>query len=437
MAALLLSGTALADTGLGADNWIQQNINPLLATYRQLHAHPELSLQEQNTATLAADALREAGYAVQTSVGGHGVLGVLENGDGPTLLIRGDMDALPITEATGLPYASTVRATTADGREVGVMHACGHDLHLTNLLGTAAMLAKMREQWVGTLVILAQPAEELGRGALAMIRDGLFERIPMPDYALALHVSSDLPAGSVGTISGWAAANVDTVKITIHGRGGHGARPHEANDPIVTAAQLVTALQTLVSRRVSPTEQAVVTVGLIRGGTKANIIPDQVELALTVRSYTDEVRQILLDGIRELANGICQAFACPQPPDIWINPDATPAVYNDPGLTARAVAVLRQRLGDDRVLAIEATMTGEDFGRYARAGGFPGLLLRLGSVDPDTLRAAVADGTPLPTLHSSHYAPDVAPTLSTGLRATSALALDLLAPPDPPDQSRQ
>ena len=429
---LVLAGTvttsATAAPNPATEAWIAQHLNPLLDTYRQIHANPELSLYEEKTAELAATALRNAGYQVQTGIGGYGVVGILSNGDGPTVLIRGDMDALPVTETTGLPYASTARAVTPEGLEIGVMHACGHDMHVTNLIGSATLLADLRDQWRGTLVILAQPAEELGKGALNMLNDGLLQRIPMPDYALALHVSSEVPAGTIGYVSGWTAANVDTVKITIHGRGGHGARPNEANDPIVTAAQLVTALQTLVSRRLSPIDAAVVTVGSFHGGSKANIIPERVDLALTVRSYTNEARRTVLDGIRQLTDGICQAFACPKPADIWINPDATPAVYNDPALTARAVAVLQQDLGADRVTEIKATLTGEDFGRYTIAGGFPSLLIRVGTVNLDVWRQAKATNTPLPGLHSSLYAPDPKPTLLTSLRATAAIALDLLAP---------
>lgn len=421
-------GNANAAPNLSIEAWIAQNLNPLLDIYRHIHANPELSLYEEKTAELAATALRNAGYQVQTGIGGHGVVGILRNGDGPTVLIRGDMDALPITETTGLPYASNARAVTADGLEVGVMHACGHDMHVTNLIGSATLLADLRDQWRGTLVMLAQPAEELGKGSLNMLNDGLLKRIPMPDYALAMHVSSEVPAGSIGYVSGWTAANVDTVKIAIHGRGGHGARPNEANDPIVTAAQLVTALQTLVSRRLPPIDPAVVTVGSFHGGSKSNIIPERVDLALTVRSYSPEARRTLLDGIRQLTDGTCQAFGCPKPADIWINPDATPAVYNDPALTARAVAALQQDLGAEHVTEIKATLTGEDFGRYTIAGGFPSLLFRVGTVNPEVWRQAKATNTPLPGLHSSLYAPDAKPTLITSLRATAAIALDLLAP---------
>lgn len=436
--AVLTAGLGAATAGSAAiaqpvgeviDRWAGDHLDQLVATYRDLHANPELSLNEVRTASVAAEHLRAAGFEVLTGVGGHGVVGLLHNGDGPTVLIRGDMDALPVVEQTGLPYASHQRVRRRDGSEVGVMHACGHDLHLSNLLGTAELLAALRDRWQGTLVIVAQPAEELGKGALMMIRDGLFDRIPTPDFALAMHVASDLPAGEIGYVSGWAAANVDTVNITIYGRGGHGARPQEANDPIVTAAALVTALQTLVSRRVAPSDTAVVTVGSFHAGTKSNVIPDKAELALTVRSYGDEVRKTLLDGIRQLADGICQAFACPQPADVWVNPDATPAVYNDPQLAERAAGVLQGLLGDGKVYRIPATMTGEDFGRYSRAGGFPGLLLRIGAVEPGQWRSAKEAGNPLPALHSSRFSPDARATLATSLRAMTTLALDLLGGP--------
>jgi amidohydrolase len=411
------------------DEWIDQALPGLLEDYRHLHAHPELSLQEKKTAAFVAKFLRKAGYSVDTGIGGHGVVGILRNGAGPTLLIRGDMDGLPVTEATGLPHASVHRTKNADGTMVGTMHACGHDIHVTNLLGMARLLASMRETWRGSLVILAQPAEEMGLGALMMIEDGLFDRIPRPDHGIALHVAGDLPVGTIGYVSGWAAANVDWVKITIHGRGGHGARPHQTIDPIVTAAHLITALQTIVSRRVDPSESAVVTVGSIHGGAKSNVIPDEVALELTVRSYTDEVRRLLLDSIEKMARETCDLFACPTPPDVWIKPAYTPAMYNDPDLVAHGVVLFRSLLGAENVQEIAATMTGEDFGRYTRRAGFPTFLYRLGSVHPERWSESRAGGEPLPSLHSSRFAPDAEPTLRMGLRSMSRLALSLLGPP--------
>ena len=287
-------------------------------------------------------------------------------------------------------------------------------------------MAELRKSWQGELVILAQPAEELGKGARMMIEDDLFSRIPLPDHAIALHVDAGLAAGKIGWISGWAAANVDSVDVTIYGRGGHGARPHQTVDPIVTAAHLVTALQTLVSRRVNPVEPGVVTVGSIHGGAKHNVIPDSVHLQLTVRSYSDEVRNLLLDGIRQLANDTCQTFGCPQPPDVEIKDEYTPAMYNDPDLTTQAVGVFRDFVGEQNVIAMVAAMGGEDFGRYHRSKGMPAFMFRLGSVAPSRMEAAEHGGEPLPSPHSSRYAPDPEPTLATGIGAMTRLALSLL-----------
>jgi len=409
------------------DEWVDRELPELLEVYRHLHANPELSLEETKTSALVAMSLREAGYSVETGIGGHGVLGILSNGLGPTLLIRGDMDGLPITESTGLAYASSVRTKNAEGVVVGVMHACGHDVHVTNLLGTARLLSEMRGAWRGTLVILAQPAEELGLGALRMIEEGLFEKIPSPDYGLALHVAAELPAGSIGYVSGWAAANVDSVEIKVHGRGGHGARPHETIDPVVTASYLVTALQTIVSRRIDPSEPAVVTVGSIHGGSKGSVISDEVQLALTVRSYSDETRHELLRLIEHVAREVCDLFECPKSPEFSTKDHYTPAMWNDPELVLHGIEVFRGLLGDENVREISATMTGEDFGRYSRAGKFPSFLYRLGSVSEESLRASRSGGDPLPSIHSSRYAPDPSLTIRTGLRSMTRLAMSLLA----------
>jgi amidohydrolase len=409
--------------------WVDAHLEELSALYRHLHAHPELSLEEEQTAARVAVELEPAGYSVTRGVGGHGVVAVLENGAGPTVLLRGDMDALPVTEATGLSYASSVRATRADGSETGVMHACGHDVHTANLVGTARLLADLRERWRGTIVVVAQPAEELGLGARSMLGEGLLERFPRPDFALALHVSNELPAGSVGYTEGWAAANVDSVDVRLHGRGGHGARPHQAVDPVVVAAHLVTALQTLVSRRVDPMNPAVVTVGSIHGGTKHNVIPDFVDLQLTVRSYSDEVRAQLLDGIRQLAADVCQTFRCPEAPTIRVKETYTPAVYNDPALARGAADLFAALFGDEAVARVPAGMGGEDFGMLPRAAEVPGLLYRLGSVDPALVAAAAAGGEALPSLHSSRFAPLPEPTLRVGVRSLGHLALGLLDAP--------
>lgn len=409
---------------------IEAQLDEITRLYMTLHREPELSLSEARTAARVGEALDAAGYAVTTGVGGHGVVAVLENGAGPVVMIRGDMDALPVTEATGLPYASEVRVSGPEGAEVGVMHACGHDVHTANLVGTGRTLAALRARWRGTLVLVGQPAEEVGLGARSMIGDGLFEHFPRPDYVLGLHVGGDLPAGQVGTTAGWWAANVDSVDIILYGRGGHGARPHRSIDPVVAAAHLVTALQTLVSRRVDPLEPAVVTVGSIHGGTKHNVIPDQVELKLTVRSYTDEVRAELQAGIRQLAEGTCATFRCPRPPLVAFKETYTPAAFNDPELTAAATGMFQALLGEQNVLERPAGMGGEDFGMLPRAAGAPGLMFRLGAVAPARYAASMeADGAPLPSLHSSRFAPLPAPTLRTGMRTLSNLALALLGPP--------
>ncbi|MBW2229468.1 MAG: amidohydrolase [Deltaproteobacteria bacterium] len=416
------------------DGWVERNVAGLVVLYKELHANPELSLEEEATAELVATELHRAGYEVTPAVGAFGVVGVLRNGAGPTVLIRADMDALPVTEATGLDYASRVVVTREDGKSVGVMHACGHDVHTTNLLATARLLALARDRWSGTLVLIAQPAEELGRGAKAMIGDGLFDRFPVPDYTLALHVESSLAAGEIGYRAGWAFANVDAVDVTIHGRGGHGARPHLASDPIVTASYFVTALQTLVSRRVDPKDSAVVSVGSFHAGNKHNVIPDEAHLQLTVRSYTDDVRKLLLDGITQIATDTCAIWDCPAPPDVTIREDYTPAVYNDPELTARAVRVFETAFGKQRVVERPPSMGGEDFGRYGRMLGVPSLIFRVGAQDPALLAASREPGGPkLPSLHSSRFAPKPEPTLRAAVRAMGLLALDLLQPPPEPE----
>lgn len=412
------------------DTWIDANLSAVVETYRHLHAHPELSLQETETAALVARSLEAAGYAVTPGVGGTGVVGVLENGDGPVLLLRGDMDALPVTETTGLDYASRVTVTQPDGRVAGVMHACGHDVHTSNLVAVARLLAEHRDAWAGTLVIVAQPAEEIGAGALAMIEDGLFERFPRPDHTLAVHVESELPAGQVGYTPGFAMANVDAVDVVFHGRSGHGARPHKAVDPILAASHFVTALQSIVSRRIDPQDPAVITVGVFQAGTKRNLIPDEARLELTVRSYEDSVRAQLLDGIRQIAEDTCRTFQCTAPPDISTREAYTPAAYNDPELTARAVTLLREAFGDDAVVERPPSMGGEDFGRYARELNVPGLMLRIGAQPKKRFeKSRRKGGEPLPSVHSSDFAPDAEPTLATAIEAMSLLALDWLAVP--------
>ena len=405
-------------------------LDALLGDYRHLHENPELSLQERNTSAYLAEQLAATGFEVTTGVGGYGLVATLQNGDGPVILFRADMDALPVEEQTNLPYRSTVRAVNAAGEDVPVMHACGHDIHMTVLLGIARQMATNRTGWHGTLLLIAQPAEEIGAGARAMLANGLYEQFPVPDYNLAFHVSPELPAGRIGYVRGYALANVDSVDITVYGRGGHGAFPHKTKDPIVIAARTVLALQTLVSRELSPLESAVVTVGSIHGGTKHNIIPDAVTLQLTVRSYSDETRDFLLRRIQEISQGIAQSAGLPEKrlPRITVKDEYTPAVYNNPDLLDRIIPVLEAALGENAVTAVDPVMGGEDFARYGRTQEqVPGALLWLGAVNALRYETAQSDGEDLPGLHSALFAPDAGPTIATGVRAMHAVLLELLA----------
>jgi hippurate hydrolase len=425
--AVASAGVSHAEANPRLEAWLDSNLPDLVNTYRELHAHPELSLEEKETAARVAKDFLSAGYKVTVGVGGHGVVGVLKNGPGPVVLIRGDTDGLPVREETGLSYASKVTSRREDGTETGVMHACGHDIHTTNLIGTARYLADARDTWSGTIVAIAQPAEELGRGAVAMMGDGLFERFPRPDYTVALHVESAMAAGTVGYTAGWSHANVDAVDVTIFGRGGHGARPHTTVDPVTASAFFITQLQTIVSRRVDPLDPAVITVGSIHGGHKHNVIPNEVTMQLTVRSYSDPVRETLLSGIRQIAEDTCKTFQCPKPPQISVRDQYTPAVYADPELVETAKRVFERALGSHNVIERRPSMGGEDFGRYARTLDVPGIMYRLGSIDPKSLRESTApNGTPLPSLHSSRYAPVPKPTLRTGIVTMSELVLELL-----------
>jgi amidohydrolase len=411
---------------------LQQEYPSLFDLYKHLHAHPELSLHEEQSAARVADELRKAGYEVTTGVGKHGVVGVLRNGPGATVLVRADMDALPVKERTGLPYASTVTAKDAQGNEVPVMHACGHDFHMTCLVGTARLLAQLRDLWHGTLVLIGQPAEEAGGGALAMLADGLFQRFPRPEFCLAIHDDSELAAGTVGYTPGFSGANVDSVDILVHGVGGHGAYPHKTKDPIVLAAQIVLDLQTIVSREVRPGDPAVVTVGSIRGGTKRNIIPDQVELQLTVRSYTDEVRRQTFDAIKRIARGQAIAAGIPEDrlPEVKVYDDLTPALYNDPALTERLSAVLKGWFGATNLIRKPPSMGGEDFSEYGRIDPkIPVCMFSVGGVSPDALKESQQNGKRLPSLHSPLWAPIPEPTIKTGVTTLTACVLELMGKP--------
>lgn len=397
------------------------------ALYTKLHQSPELSGHEEKTSAVLAERMKKLGFAVTSKVGGFGVVAVLKNGEGPTVLVRTDLDGLPVEEKTGLPYASKQTGIGDDGQKVGVMHACGHDVHMTVWIGAATRLAKDPSAWRGTLVFIAQPAEERGTGAKAMIADGLFTRFPRPSLAIALHGTNNLAAGTVGWIKGFALASVDTVEITLYGRGGHAAYPHNSVDPIALAAKVVLSLQTLVSRETNPLDPAVVTVGSIHGGTKANIIPEEVKLQLSVRSYRPEVRQALREGIIRTVKAEAQGARSPREPLITI--EAGPqAVFNDPAAVDRLAAAVGKALGAQNVTETERVMGAEDFGEYARAGEFPGVLLWLGTADPAKLAAAKAKGEGLPAMHSPFFAPDKDRALTAGVTALTEAVLEGLRP---------
>lgn len=427
LASWLAAAVPAARAQDGPRAWVEEHLDEIVELYRHFHANPELSFMEKETAARLAKELSAAGVEVTEDVGGTGVVGLLKNGEGKTIMLRCDLDALPVTEQTGLAYASKVKVTDpSTGVEVGVMHACGHDIHITNLIATARYLAKHKDQWRGTIMFVGQPAEERGSGAKAMLEDGLFEKFPKPDMAIALHDDATLEANKVGIRGGWSMANVDSVDITIIGRGGHGAAPHTTVDPIVTAAQLVLALQTIVSREMKPIDPAVVTVGSIHAGTKHNIISDRCHLQLTVRSYSDEVRQKVLDGIRRRAEGICQAAGCPEPPVIKVS-EGTPALFNDEKLTSRVRELFIKEFGKENVHESEATMGGEDFSQYARAG-VPVLMYRVGAVNAKRLARMKELGDP-PSLHSPIFYPDAEETLVTALHSMVATTLELLEKP--------
>ena len=434
LAASDLSAEASAKAGATLREAVAQKITAdypsLEAIYKDLHTHPELSLMEERTAGVVARELRAAGFEVTEKFGGYGTVAVLKNGPGPVLLIRADIDALPIQEETGLPYASKVRVKNLAGQEVPVMQACGHDIHVAVLAGTARVLASLRDRWTGTLILIGQPAEERGIGARAMLTAGLYRQFPKPDFVVALHDSATLPAGTVGTVEGFIMANVDWVVITVRGVGGHGAYPQTTKDPIVLAARIIGALQTIVSRETRPIDAAVVTVGSIHGGTKANVIPDEVKLQLTLRSYADEVRAHTLEAVKRICRG--EAIAAGMPEDRMpiitvIEEEATPATYNTPELTRRVRGALVGWLGADRVVPTEPEMGGEDFSQFGRTvERVPLCLFRLGAVAPEKVAESQRTGVPLPSLHSSKFAPLPEPTIKTGVTAMTAAALDLL-----------
>ncbi|MFZ2492294.1 MAG: amidohydrolase [Thermoanaerobaculia bacterium] len=433
LAALLLA-VALPAAAQTLEERVDRLLPKLVKTYQSLHATPELSTQEAKTSAFVAARLRELGVEVTERVGTYqdggtcyGVVGVLRNGAGPTVLIRSDMDGLPVTEQTGLAYASTVRAKGQGGDEVGVMHACGHDVHMTTLIGTAEMLIATRDRWSGTVLFVGQPAEEVVKGAAGMLAGGLYERFPRPDYAVAFHDMANIPAGKVGYVSGYIMAGSDSIDVTVRGAGGHGATPHITKDPVVLAAELILALQTIVSRERSPLDPVVVTVGSVHGGTKRNIIPDEVTLNMTVRTFKPDVRERVLGSISRIANGLAAAagVASDRMPIVNIlTSESVEPTWNDPALTERLARSMAKELGETNVVASEPQMVAEDFGRFGLGRQIPTSMMNLGAGDP----ALIAAGTQ-PGLHSSRFAPSPEITLRTGIRAMTAALLDLLAKP--------
>ncbi len=425
---------ALAATPVQADDVrkaVEIDMPSLMELYRDLHANPELSFQEFRTsAKLAAEAKR-LGFTVTEKVGQTGVVAVMKNGPGPVVMIRADMDGLPVIEQTGLPYASKVKGVSKSGLETGVMHACGHDTHMSAWVGTARQLVASKDKWSGTLVMILQPAEEIGSGARAMLADGLYTRFPKPKYVIGFHDAAQFPAGAIGYSSGFALANVDSVDIKVKGVGGHGAYPQTTKDPIVLASRIVGSLQTLVSREVDPQDAAVVTVGSIHGGAKHNIISDEVTMLLTVRSYSEETRKLLLDGIRRIAKG--EAISAGMPDDrmpevVIAENEFTPATYNTPELTARMASLFKQRFGEKRVISTPPVMGGEDFSEFYRAdkANIESLIFWVGGVPQGQYDAAMKGGKALPSLHSPYWAPDAEKVISTATEAMTSAAMDLM-----------
>lgn len=408
------------------DAKLDGEVKSLVALYQHLHSHPELSLSEVKTAGRLAEEMRKAGFDVTEQFGGTGLVCVLKNGPGPVVLLRTDMDALPIREQTGVPYASTVRTKDRFGNEVGVMHACGHDIHMTSWVGTARVLAALKDKWSGTLVFIAQPAEEIGAGARMMLEAGLYKKFPKPDFAIALHSDPLNPAGVVSYTEGLALANADTVDLLIKGKGAHGAAPHASVDPIVLSARIILDLQTIASREVNPLDPVVVTVGSIHGGTKHNIIPNEVKLQLTVRTTKTETRDHVLKAIDRIAKAAAVGARAPEP-EMKVNlEEYTPATFNDVALSRRTGDVFRQGVGEGNVKARPPMMGAEDFGRYAQ-GGVPTFIYFLGTITREKYDAAQKPGAPpLPGMHTDAYAPIPEPSIRTGVRTECLAILNLL-----------
>ena len=435
---LLVASALLTHAAPTPQQLADAELPALLTIYKDLHAHPELSGKEEKTSAFIAKELKAVGCEVTEKVGkydkpgmiGYGVVGVMKNGAGPTIMVRTDLDGLPVEEETGVPYASKDTQKNDEGKEVRTMHACGHDIHMSTFIGVARNMAKLKEQWKGTIVFVGQPAEEIGSGAKAMVADGLFTRFPKPDFAIGLHDSAQMAAGMVGVTDGYIYANVDSVDVTVKGLGGHGAYPHKTKDPIVLAAKIIDGWQTIVSREVEPIDSAVVTVGSIHAGTKHNIIPDEVKMQLTVRSYKQETRKAVLAAIERIAKGMALAAGMPEDrmPIVTVrDKEFTPSTYNEPELTKRVAASLKAALGADHFEETEPTMGGEDFSVFSGEDhAIPACMFTVGAVDPKLMAESKKNGTALPSLHSSKFAPVPEPTIRAGLIGMTATLLDLM-----------
>lgn len=434
--ALAGAATVAAQSSTDLNSSVQAQLPSLEDTYLHLHRNPELSHHEEKTSTYLAAELRKAGYRVTEHVGKYqdgtqawGIVAILENGQGPRLLIRSDMDALPVTEKTGLDYASTVRAKNDQGQDVGVMHACGHDIHMTVLLGLAREMASRKSEWHGTLMLIGQPSEETIDGARAMLADGLYERFGRPDYVLSEHDDSVTPAGSISIKGGPLLASSTSIDVTMRGVGAHGSAPQLSKDPVLMAAEFVVLAQSIVARQIDPQQPAVLTVGTIHGGTKRNIIPEEVTMGLTLRTYSDKVRDQIIADVRRTAEGIAVGYGVPQDrmPIVTVSQsEITPATYNDPAFAERLRGIAVAALGADHVETSDSVMGSEDVGLFTLGGKIPGVMFRLGAVDPAKLAHAKKTGVPLPGPHSPLFAPVYAPTISTGVTAMTAMALSLL-----------
>jgi hippurate hydrolase len=423
--ALLPAQAPAADLG----SIITKELPSLLTIYKDLHLDPELSLHEERTAARVAKELRDAGLEVTEKVGGFGVVGILKNGEGPVILVRTDLDALPVKEQTGAPYASTKTTKDDLGRDVPVMHACGHDIHMASFIGTARALSHLRDQWSGTVVMIGQPAEERILGARLMLRAGLYAKFPKPDKALALHCASDIPHGTVGIVEGFALANVDSVDVVVKGVGAHGSMPHLGKDPIVLAAQIITALQTIVSREVKPGDPAVVTVGSIHGGTKNNIIPDEVRMQLTLRSYKPETRAQLIASVKRIVKSCAEVANMPadKMPEVIVSEESTSALYNQPALATEVRHTLEAALGAKNVLTREPIMGAEDFAEFGMTREkIPLLMFWLGTQPPAAVAEANEKGVTLPSLHSPFFKPIPEPSIATGVKAMTSAVMGLM-----------